>query len=349
MKNHGNPSAIRYAAIAMMVAYGPVGGVAAAEKQVTIGFAAPIIANPWWKANADLAVKLGEQLGAKVLVCDGNEQEDKQIKCAEDFIAQGVDGIVAAPVIKALGPALLQRAENAGIKMSFAERTPGIRPEDYKGNAYVGFVGTDQEAGGYDQAKRLYGLGVRKVVGIVIKKGNSVGEARLAGWQKFAAETRDFKILQYEYGNELREDAVKTMESMLSAYPGPGFDGVLCISSDAALGVIQVLKQAGVLDKVKVAALDADTNGVTALENGELQFSTGGSFVDGAFATIMLFDAIKGHMPKNRWVDLNFMFVNKGNVAAYKKAYVDGLPPYDAKKLSVTFNPHASTDDYVVQ
>jgi ABC-type sugar transport system substrate-binding protein len=336
-------------ALLATAAPGLLSGTPAAAKQVTIGFAAPIIANPWWKANAEFAQHLGEQLGAKVIIADANDQEEKQIKNIEDFIANGVDGIVVAPVSTALAPALLKRAEEAGIKMAFAERAPSIKPDEYKGKAYVGFVGTDQRAGGYAQAKLLYEAGPRKVVGLVVEKGNPVGEGRVAGWQAFAKDHSDFKILQVEWGNELREQALKTTENLLAAYPGPGFDGVLSVDNDAAMGAIEALKHAGVLDKVKVAGLDLDANGIRAMENGELTISSGGSHLDGGFATIMLFDAINGHMPKNRWVELNFLFANKGNVDAYKKAYVESTPSYDAKALSVTFNPKASTDDYVLK
>jgi ABC-type sugar transport system substrate-binding protein len=345
MRIKGNALAAATIAIASFCSV--LTGAAAAQEQVTIGFAVPVIANPWWKTNAEFAQKIAADLGVKMLVSDANDQEDRQIKNIEDFIAQGADGIIVAPVTQAVGPGLLKRAEEAKIKMAFAERDPGLKPDEYKGDAYVGFVGADHKASAYASAQTLYDAGARKIVALTGPKGNSVAEARLAAVREFDEEKPDFEIVQFEYGQELREQAQRTTESLLSAHPGPGFDGVWTFNDEAALGAIAALKPAGVLEKVKVAGLDADAGGVKAIEDGEMLSSSGGSYLDGGFATLMLFDAIKGHIPKERWIEMPALVVNQKNVAAYKKNFIESLPPYDGKSLSKAFNPDASTDDYI--
>ena len=66
--------------------------------------------------------------------------------------------------------------------------------------------------------------------------------------------------------------------TILSAFPGPGFDGIWNYNDDVALGSMQALRNAGVLSKVKVAGMDLIPEAVDAIEKGEMHFSTGGQW-----------------------------------------------------------------------
>lgn len=318
----------------------------AAEKFI-IGFGVPVLANPFWKANADFAENMATDLGMDYLIGDANSQEDQQVKAIEDLIAQGVDGLILAPVSQAVGPKLLELAEEAGVLVVFAERNPGFKPDEYDGDIYVGFVGVDNKAGGRLGAEALAEAGVTKALAIAGAQGNSVVEARVEGFKEVAAE-KGIEVLQIEYGQELREDGLKTMENFLAAFPAGEFDGVWCFNDDTALGVIEALRQADALEGVSVTGLDATEPGVAAIMAGEMLAAPGGQFIDGGLAAIMLFDALNGNMPKTAWVEMDFLNVVASNAEEYSAQYIEGLPPYDAKEFSATFNSDASTDDYSI-
>ncbi len=41
-------------------------------------------------------------------------------------------------------------------------------------------------------------------------------------------------------------------------------------------------------------------------------------------------------------------YLTKDNVDKYIEQFGSGMPPYDVKKMSVTYNPNASTDDFKI-
>jgi len=320
---------------------------AAEEEKFKVAFLVPVLANPFWKSAADFAEKMGTDLGMEISIGDANLAEDTQIELVENFIAQGVDGLIIAPVTQPIGPTILQMAEEAGVLVTLAERHVGFTPEEYDGEVYIGFVGVDNKKGGILGAETLAAAGAKRVLGIAGAQGASVVEARVEGFLE-AAEENGLEVLQLEYDQELREDGLATMENFLAAYPPDTFDGVWCFNDETALGVIEALDQAGVTGKF-VTGLDATEAGVEAIQEGKMLAAPGGQFIDGGLATIMLFDALNGNMPKESWVEMDFLVVGQDNAEAYKEQFLEGLPPYDAKALSVTFNPDASTDDYKIE
>ncbi len=189
---------------------------------------------------------------------------------------------------------------------------------------------------------------IREIVATTGTKGSSIAEDRLGGLQEFASKHPDFKVLQVQYGVELREDGIKATENYLSAYPGPGFDGIWNYDDGAAIGAAAALKQANLTGKVHVTGFDAEADGAQAIKAGDILADSGGQFVDGGFTYIMAYDYLNGHEPKNPYVVMDYLLVTKDNVDKYIEQFGSGMPPYDVKKMSVTYNPNASTDDFKI-
>jgi inositol transport system substrate-binding protein len=179
-------------------------------------------------------------------------------------------------------------------------------------------------------------------------QGNSVAEDRLKAAQDFVKAHPDVTLLQSQYGNEARDAGQKTMENFLSAFPGPGFDAVYSFNDEGALGAVQALKNANVLSKVKVGAIDGTTDAINAVASGDLITSVGGGYACGAFALVELYDYLNGHAPKNRVVNIPLLAVTKDNVQKYQDQVLNGMSTYDFKAVSVTYNPEASTDSYKI-
>ena len=317
-------------------------------KKVVIGFAVPVLANPFWKQEVDFAQYVADQLGGELIVEDAAQDEAKQLQIMDNFASRGVDAIITAPVTTAVAPALIKAAGRAEIPIFFAERTPGFKPDPEKYPQYIGFVGADSHQGALATAKALYDAGARNIVATTGTKGSSIAEDRLGGLMEFASKNPDFKVQQVQYGVELREDGIKATENYLSAYPGPGFDGIWNYDDGAAIGAAAALKQAGLTGKVLVTGFDAEIDGAKAIKAGDVLADSGGQFIDGGFTYIMAFDYLNGHKPKNPYVVMDYLLVTKDNVDKYIEQFGSGIPPYDIKKMSVTFNPDASTDDFKI-
>jgi ABC-type sugar transport system substrate-binding protein len=311
-----------------------------------IGFVIPLISNPYWKLIQDFAVGAAGTIGVDLQTAQADSDETKQINIIEGMIASGVDGIVVGPVSDKVGETVLKDAETAGIPLVFMQRSPGIAPADYQGKQYVGYVGTADVDGGKDAAQHLYDAGARNWVAMTGSQGNSVAEDRLKACQDFVTAHPDVKLLDSQYGNEARDAGQKTAENFLSAYPGPGFDGICSFNDEGALGAVQALKNAGVLDKVKISAIDGTTDAVQSVADGDLTVTVGGGYAVGAFALVELFDYLNGKAPKNREQLIPLIAVTKDNVQQYQDQVLNGMDTYDFKSVSQVYNPNASTDDY---
>jgi ABC-type sugar transport system substrate-binding protein len=327
---------------------GASAGASGAAKKPTIGFVIPLISNPYWKLIQDFAQGAAGTLGVTLQTGQADSDETKQINIIEGMIAAKVDGLVVGPVSDKVGETVLRDAETAGIPVVFMQRSPGVKQADYKGKSYVGYVGTDDIGGGKTAAQMLYDAGARKWVAMTGSQGNSVAEDRLKAGQDFVAAHSDVKLLQSQYGNEARDAGQKTVENYLSAFPGPGFDGIYSFNDEGALGAVQALKNAGALDKVKISAIDGTTDAVNSVAAGDLTVTVGAGYACGAFALVELFDHLNGHEPKNREQLIPLLAVTKDNAKKYQDQVLNGMATYDFKSVSQVFNPNASTDDYKI-
>ncbi len=322
-------------------------GAGSSDDTVTIGFAVPVLANPYWKANADFAQEMADQLGIELIVVDAGEQEDAQLKNVQDLIAQGVDGIVFGPITAEMGPALLQQCDGAGIMCASMARKPGVEPSEATDDHYAGYVVGDDVGDGAAAAQALADAGAQRVVAMSGLEGNSVADARLEGFTA-AAEDVGLEVVSTFRPVELPEDGFDATQNFLAQLPGPGFDGVFAFNDGSAVGSIQALSQAGALDGIAVASIDGTPDGVEAVLDGTMVTTPGGEFINGGFATIMVYDAISGHAHDDQSVVLNVLPVTPENVVAYKQQFIDRVPSYDATKLSRTENPDAGDDGFQI-
>ncbi|MDQ4052413.1 MAG: sugar ABC transporter substrate-binding protein [Actinomycetota bacterium] len=317
------------------------------DDQVVIGFAVPVLSNPYWKANVDFAQDIAEQLDVELAVVDAGEKEDAQLKNIQDLISRGVDGIVFGPITAEVGPALLAACEQAGIPCAAMARKPSVEPDEGNADHYAGYVVADDHGDGVAAAQALADSGVTKAVAMSGLQGNSVADGRLDGFLE-AAEELDIDVVSTYRPVELPEDGLSATKNFLAEHPGPGFDGVFAFNDSSALGAIEALEDAGAAGDVRVATIDGTADGVRAVEAGQLEITLGGEFVNGGFATVMVFDAINGNPWEERGVVLNVLPVTPDNAAAYRAKYVDTVPAYDAKQLSRTHNPDATLDGFQI-
>lgn len=87
------------------------------KKGYTIGFAAYAMQQEWYQNITAGSQQKADELGIELLVSDADTDAATQLDAIENFITQKVDAIVISPVdVNALG-AVVQKAEDAGIKV----------------------------------------------------------------------------------------------------------------------------------------------------------------------------------------------------------------------------------------
>lgn len=335
------------ASLLTLTACAGASGSGADDDDIVIGFAVPVLSNSYWKANADFAENIAAQLGAEVIVVDAGEKEDQQLKNMQDLVSQGVDGIVFGPITAELGPALLQVCDRAGIPCAAMARRPSIEPDADNADHYAGYVVADDRGDGAASAQALADAGAKTVVAMSGLQGNSVADGRMEGFLEAASEI-GLDVVSTHRPVELPEDGLETTTNFLAELPGPGFDGLFAFNDSSAVGAIEALTGAGADNAVAVAAIDGTAEGVRAVEEGNLVQTVGGEFINGGFATVLVYDAIHGHTRENRGIVLNILPVTEDNVAEYREQFIENIPSYDAEDLSLTHNPDAGDQAFEI-
>jgi len=236
----------------------------AAGKKLILNMKGPGAGNPFWAAVEKGALETAAALGLDVSVMSPPAESDvaSQIAQIEDAIAQGVAGIALAPTDPAALAPVVEEARAQGVQVVFID-TVGS-------NEGVTFIGTDNVAGAALAAQYLCdalddGEQVAILQGIITQ---STGQARATG----AAE--GLAACALEIVAELPADwdtakALTVAEDILSGYPD--LDGIFASNDNMALGALEAIKAAGLLDQITVVGYDANPNAADAVLTGELE------------------------------------------------------------------------------
>jgi ABC-type sugar transport system substrate-binding protein len=315
----------------------------AQDEPMTIGVSYPTANNAFWTRYTDFMTQVADALDIELILVDANNDEEKQVADVESLISQGVNGLVVTPQSTAIAAQLLRTAEEARVPVMFTDRFPGIEPDEYEGESYVGFIGPNDEQAGYDIATHLIvNEGRSKLVGLGGLPGSSVAEGRKAGLERAVAE-HGATLVQYEGIGETREVGLQTMESILSAQPSGAIDAVWGYNDELALGALKAAQNAGRAEELAIGGMDLNEDAVNAIKAGDLEFSTGGHWLQGGFGLITLYDALHGVEPAERIIKLDLLGVDKTNVDQFLEEFVNNPPSYDIPNLSRANNPDAAT------
>ncbi len=311
----------------------------AAPESIKIGFTFPTKNNEFWAKSLDFVEYAASELGVELVAQDCDNKQEKQISDVENMIADGINGLVLAPQDASVCAGIISMCKEKDIPVMIADRWPG--DDLVAGEDYLGFIGPNDVTAGKAIAMALIDAGCKNIVGIGGFAGTSVAEGRKEGLELAIEENSDVTLLQYEAAGENMDQGDEAFRNMLQSFPD--LDGVWCYNDSHALATVNILKEKGILDKVKVGGMDLLDPAISSIEAGELYFSTGGHWMQTGFALVMVYDAINGNLPTETVVRLDLLAVSLDNLDAFKAKYIDGAAPIDIKSISRTFTPDAVT------
>lgn len=314
----------------------------AATDTLTVGVMVPSQDNPFWVRYAEFVRQVADELDIEVVLADARNREDTQISDIESLLARGVDGLLVTPVTAAVGPTLINRAEEAGVPIMVTDRFPDVDPATYAGDMYVGFIGPNDVQAGYDIATALIEAGATKIVALNGMQGASVAQGRNEGLHQAINEHPNVELVTEQWVGDRREDGLNMMENYLSAYQDGEIDAVWAFNDNLAMGALQAIKGAG-RTNIMVAGMDLNQDAVEAIQAGEYTFSTGGHWLQGGFGLIILHDFLNGIEPEEPIVKLNTLGVDQDNVEKFLDQYIDNPPTFDIKSMSRKYNPSATS------
>jgi inositol transport system substrate-binding protein len=276
--------------------------------KLKIGVTFPIL-DQFLQLVADgMNAKATELGNVELNIVAADEKTDVQLGQVENFVSQKVDAILVIPVDTDAAQPMTDAAKAAGIPIVYVNRNPS--------QAGVPYVGSDSLYAGTVEMEQLAKLANNKG-NIVILQGDPANEAavlRTKGCNDVAAKV-GMTVTKTQAGNWKREEGLAIMENWLQS--GDQIDVVCANNDEMALGAIQALKNANLLDKVLVGGVDATKDALAAMKAGELEVTVfqdavgqGGGGVQAAV------DLIGGKKVPD-YVDIPYVLVTPENMAEF--------------------------------
>jgi ribose transport system substrate-binding protein len=222
----------------------------------------------FWKSVHAGAVKAADELGVEIIWKGPLKEDDlkAQIDVVQSFVAQGVNGIVLAPLSDKGLVSAVQQAKASKISVV-------IFDSDLQGQEHASFVATDNFAAGViagDEMARLLG-GKGNVVVLRYQEGSASTTNRENGFLDAIKKNPGIKVVSdNQYGGATTESAHTTSENMLAANKAStgGIDGIFCPNESTTFGMLLALQKEGLAGKLKLVGFDSSAKLLEGLRQG---------------------------------------------------------------------------------
>lgn len=268
----------------------------------------------FWKSVHAGAVKASRELDVDI-VWKGPLKEDdlkEQIDVVSSFVAQGVNGIVLAP--------LNESALRTPVKAATAAKIPVVVfDSDLQGSDHVSFVATDNVAAGKIAGDALAKLTDSKgnVVVLRYQEGSASTQNREKGFLDAVRAVPTMRVLSdNQFGGATTETAFQKGEALLLAQKAASgnVSAVFTPNESTTFGMLLALRKAGLNKKVKFVGFDASEKLVGALKDGDIDgLVVQNPFQMGYLAVKTMTEHLRGKTVEKR-IDTGARLVDKSNL-----------------------------------
>ncbi|MDF3068616.1 MAG: sugar transporter substrate-binding protein [Polyangiaceae bacterium] len=224
----------------------------------------------FWKAVHAGAAKAARELSVEIIWKGPLKEDDlkSQVDLVQSFTAQGVSGMVLAPLNDTALVAPVRAAVRSGVPVV-------IFDSDLKGGDQASFVATDNRAAGRLAGEKLGALlgGKGNVLLLRYQEGSASTNHREEGFVEALRKFPEVKLLSAnQYGGATTESAFAASENLLLAQnAGKGqVQGVFCPNESTTFGMLLALEKAGLAGKVHFIGFDASAKLVEGVRAGKL-------------------------------------------------------------------------------
>jgi ABC-type sugar transport system substrate-binding protein len=256
------------AALALAVGFGLAGcrRSPTEKRQIVIGLTVPSLSHPFFicikKHVADEAAKLGVRL----IAADAEDVAAKQMAIVEDFIAQGVDGVVMAPIGSAALVPAVEALNRAGIPLATVDRK-------VEGGDVLVHVGGDNVEGGRIAARyilqKLGGKGA--VIELEGTPGASPAIDRKRGFEEVLAAS-PLRLLASQSAEFYRAKGQSVMENLLQVHGD--FQALYAANDEMVLGALEAMAAHGMPPgRVVSVGYDVIPDAAACIKQGRLTAS----------------------------------------------------------------------------
>ncbi|MDO4647365.1 MAG: ABC transporter substrate-binding protein [Eubacteriales bacterium] len=216
----------------------------ASDDVIKVGYAQVGHESDWRTANTkNYEDTFTAENGYELSLVDCDNDHAAQIEAVRNFINQGLDYIVIAPIQSAGWDTVLQEAQDAGIPVIIADREI-----EASSDLYTAWVGTNPYDEGVTAGKWLaeyLGDEDANILQIEGSVGASAAINRTDGFAEVLGEHDNWKLLDSQSGDFTQDGGQEVMESFIKSYEGQ-FNVVICQNDNEAYGAMDAMDAAGI-------------------------------------------------------------------------------------------------------
>jgi len=287
------------------------------KKKFTIAVIPKGTTHEFWKS-----IHAGSNKAASELTAQGTDVEviwkgpireddrEQQIQVVEGFAAQGISGIVLAPLDNRALVRPVSEASRAGVPTVIIDS--GLESNDF-----VSFVATDNRKGGTLAADRMGQLlnGKGKVLVLRYAEGSASTTEREEGFiseikQKFP----EIELVSTnQYAGATRDTAKRASENLLNTYADQ-VQGIFTPNESSTAGMLLALQDIGKAGKVSFVGFDSSQTFIDAINANQLHgIVVQNPFNMGYLGVRTMVDNLLGK-PVSKQIDTGVMLVTKENL-----------------------------------
>ena len=238
-------------------------------KPISVKFVGYSVTDPFWgslKLGVDAAAKATGANVDYLIVTDPKDfGAPSYARLIQQAIAQKPDGLVVANFFPDAVHSILKQATAGGLPLF--EVNSG--ETSWRPDGALGYVGETDISFGEGGGQQLLAAGAKHVL-CVMGAGNTSLERRCSGvanaMRAGGGTLKDLIINPNDYENPttLQQQVIAAVRS------GDNVDGLWVQGTAQSMQVLQGLKQAGLMSKVKLASSDISTDIVKAIQRGDI-------------------------------------------------------------------------------
>jgi len=289
------------------------------KKKLTIAVIPKGTTHEFWKSIHAGSNKAASELSAQgtevEVIWKGPLREDdreQQIQVVEGFAAQGVSGIVLAPLDNRALVRPVEDAKRVGVPTVIIDS--GLESEQF-----LSFVSTDNRKGGTLAADRMGQLlnGKGKVLVLRYAEGSASTTEREEGFiSQMKAKFPDIELVSTDqYAGATRDTAKRASENLLNRFADV-VQGIFTPNESSTAGMLLALQDIGKAGKVSFVGFDSSQTFIDAINANQLHgIVVQNPFNMGYLGVRTMVDSLLGK-PVEKKIDTGVMLVTKENLEA---------------------------------
>jgi len=256
------------------------------------------------------AQQAAKDAGCELTISNANNDSSKQNSDIENFVTQGVTGVIVVAIdVNGVLPAV-KAARDKGIKVVAID----AKLED---GSVETFVGVDNEKAGAEAAQWMVdkGLVAGKKYGVVDAKNSFIQNQREDSFRK-AIDAAGATYTQSVSGDNVQEKAATAAQNLVTAQPG--LDFIYTTGEPATVGAVSAIDAAG---KTKIVGWDLTREVIAGIDSGAVTAVVQQDPKTEGIEAVKELKAILGGATPKGFIDVPITIVTKENVEPYRAIF----------------------------